>query len=32
VADGHLVTLDVLKPEARWAYKEIVAAVVHGYR
>lgn len=32
VADGDLVTLDVLKPETRRAYKEIAAAVVDGYR
>jgi len=32
VADGDLVTLDVLKPETRRAYKEIAAAIVDGYR
>lgn len=32
VADGDLVTLDVFKPETRRAYKEIVAAIVYGYR
>lgn len=32
VADGDLVTLDVLKPETRHAYKEIAAAIVDGYR
>ncbi|MGK3649168.1 MinD/ParA family ATP-binding protein [Pseudarthrobacter enclensis] len=31
VADGDLVTLDVLKPETRRAYKEIAAAIVDGY-
>ncbi|BCW20188.1 hypothetical protein NtRootA9_28960 [Arthrobacter sp. NtRootA9] len=32
VADGDLVTLDVLKPETRRAYKEIAAVIVDGYR
>ena len=32
VADGDLVTLDVLKPETRRAYKEIAASIVDGYR
>ncbi|MDE8585917.1 MinD/ParA family protein [Arthrobacter sp. NQ4] len=32
VADGDLVTLDVLRPETRRAYKEIAAAIVDGYR
>jgi MinD-like ATPase involved in chromosome partitioning or flagellar assembly len=32
VADGDLVTLDVLKPQTRRAYKEIAAAIVDGYR
>lgn len=32
VADGDLVTLDVLKPETRRAYKEIAAAIMDGYR
>lgn len=32
VADGDLVTLDVLKQETRRAYKEIAAAIVDGYR
>lgn len=32
VAAGDLVTLDVLKPETRRAYKEIAAAIVDGYR
>ena len=32
VADGDLVTLDVLKSETRRAYKEIAAAIVDGYR
>ncbi|WP_435896705.1 MinD/ParA family ATP-binding protein [Pseudarthrobacter oxydans] len=32
VADGDLVTLDVLKPETRRAYKKIAAAMVDGYR
>ncbi|MEE2523983.1 MinD/ParA family protein [Pseudarthrobacter sp. J75] len=32
VADGDLVTLDVLKPATRRAYKEIAAAIVDGYR
>jgi MinD-like ATPase involved in chromosome partitioning or flagellar assembly len=32
VADGDLVTLDVLKPETRRAYREIAAAIVDGYR
>ncbi|MDQ0145987.1 MinD/ParA family ATP-binding protein [Pseudarthrobacter niigatensis] len=32
VADGDLVTLDVLKPETRRAYKKIAAAIVDGYR
>jgi MinD-like ATPase involved in chromosome partitioning or flagellar assembly len=32
VADGDLVTLDVLKPYTRRAYKEIAAAIVDGYR
>ncbi|WAJ32005.1 MinD/ParA family protein [Arthrobacter sp. FX8] len=32
VADGDLVTLDVLKAETRRAYKEIAAAIVDGYR
>ncbi|GKV72802.1 MinD/ParA family protein [Pseudarthrobacter sp. NCCP-2145] len=32
VADGDLVTLDVLKTETRRAYKEIAAAIVDGYR
>ncbi|MEA3550274.1 hypothetical protein [Pseudarthrobacter sp. C1] len=32
VAYGDLVTLDVLEPEARRAYKEIAAAIVDGYR
>jgi len=32
VADGDLVTLDVLKPETRRAYKEIAAAIVDGYQ
>lgn len=32
VADGDLVTLDVLKPETRRAYKEIAAAIVDGYK
>lgn len=32
VADGDLVTLEVLKPETRRAYKEIAAAIVDGYR
>ncbi|MEW9872739.1 hypothetical protein [Arthrobacter sp. HS15c] len=32
VADGDLVTLDVLKPETRRAYKEIGAAVVDRYQ
>lgn len=32
VADGDLVTLDVLKPDTRRAYKEIAAAIVDGYR
>ena len=31
VADGDLVTLDVLRPDARRAYKEIAAAIVDGY-
>lgn len=31
VADGDLVTLDVLRPETRRAYKEIAAAIVDGY-
>lgn len=31
VADGDLVTLDVLKSETRRAYKEIAAAIVDGY-
>lgn len=31
VADGDLVTLDVLRPETRRAYREIAAAVVDGY-
>jgi MinD-like ATPase involved in chromosome partitioning or flagellar assembly len=31
VADGDLVTLDVLKAETRRAYKEIAAAIVDGY-
>nr|WP_229666563.1 MinD/ParA family protein [Pseudarthrobacter polychromogenes] len=32
VADGDLVTLDVLRPDTRRAYKEIAAAIVDGYR
>ncbi|OAE02755.1 ATPase [Arthrobacter sp. OY3WO11] len=32
VADGDLVTLDVLKSETRRAYREIAAAIVDGYR
>lgn len=32
VADGDLVTLDVLKTETRRAYKEIAAAIVDGYQ
>ncbi|WP_397427794.1 MinD/ParA family protein [Pseudarthrobacter equi] len=32
VADGDLVTLEVLKPDTRRAYKEIAAAIVDGYR
>ncbi|MDP9982261.1 MinD-like ATPase involved in chromosome partitioning or flagellar assembly [Pseudarthrobacter oxydans] len=32
VADGDLVTLDVLRPETRRAYKEIAAAIVDGYQ
>lgn len=32
VADGDLVTLNVLKTETRRAYKEIAAAIVDGYR
>lgn len=32
MADGDLVTLDLLKPETRRAYKEIAAAIVDGYR
>jgi MinD-like ATPase involved in chromosome partitioning or flagellar assembly len=32
VADGDLVTLDVLRPETRRAYREIAAAIVDGYR
>ncbi|WP_442863711.1 MinD/ParA family ATP-binding protein [Arthrobacter sp. FW306-06-A] len=32
VADGDLVTLEVLKAETRRAYKEIAAAIVDGYR
>lgn len=32
VADGDLVTLDVLKPETRRAHNEIAAAIVDGYR
>ena len=32
VADGDLVTLDVLKPETPRAYKAIAAAIVDGYR
>lgn len=32
VADGDLVTLEVLRPETRRAYKEIAAAIVDGYR
>ena len=32
VADGDLVTLDVLKPETRRAYREIAAAIVDGYQ
>ncbi|WP_374724822.1 MinD/ParA family ATP-binding protein [Pseudarthrobacter oxydans] len=32
VADGDLVTLDVLRPETRRAYKAIAAAIVDGYR
>lgn len=32
VADRDLVTLDVLKPETRRAYKEIAAAIVDGYQ
>lgn len=32
VADGDLITLDVLRPETRRAYKEIAAAIVDGYR
>lgn len=32
VADGDLVTLDVLKPETRRAYKQIAAAIVDGYQ
>lgn len=32
VADGDLVTLDVLKPEIRRAYKDIAAAIVDGYQ
>ncbi|WP_228404164.1 MinD/ParA family protein [Pseudarthrobacter sp. L1SW] len=32
VADGDLVTLNVLKPETRRAYKEIAAAIMDGYR
>ncbi len=31
VADGDLVTLDVLRPETRRAYREIAAAIVDGY-
>ncbi|WP_426996746.1 MinD/ParA family ATP-binding protein [Pseudarthrobacter sp. N5] len=31
VADGDLVTLDVLRPETRRAYKEIAASIVDGY-
>lgn len=31
VADGDLVTLDVLKSETRRAYKEIAAAIVDWY-
>ncbi|QCB96574.1 MinD/ParA family protein [Arthrobacter sp. PAMC25564] len=31
VADGDLVTLDVLRPETRRAYKEIAAAIVDGF-
>ena len=31
VADGDLVTLDVLRTETRRAYKEIAAAIVDGY-
>lgn len=31
VADGDLVTLDVLRPDTRRAYKEIAAAIVDGY-
>ncbi|MDR6505137.1 MinD-like ATPase involved in chromosome partitioning or flagellar assembly [Arthrobacter oryzae] len=31
VADGDLVTLEVLRPETRRAYKEIAAAIVDGY-
>lgn len=32
VADGDLVTLDVLRSDTRRAYKEIAAAIVDGYR
>lgn len=32
VADGDLVTLEVLKPATRRAYKEIAAAIVDGYK
>jgi MinD-like ATPase involved in chromosome partitioning or flagellar assembly len=32
VADGDLVTLDVLRPDTRRAYREIAAAIVDGYR
>lgn len=32
VADGDLVTLDVLRPETRRAYREIAAAIVDGYQ
>lgn len=31
VADGDLVTLDVLRPDTRRAYREIAAAIVDGY-
>lgn len=32
VAEGHLVALDVLKPETRRVCKEIAVAIVDGYR
>ena len=32
VADGDLVTQDVLEPETSRAYKEIAAAIVDGYQ